>query len=150
MTEARERPAATVELLTSRTPETITVDQARAFLRGLPVETENTDTTEETMTTNDDPRAARLAEIRHSMNAFNKSNGRSVTPVCADAKDIEPAKLKRLAEIRFSALHAKGQGHSQEARDIRTALATHEKVGTPLAQAFAQLDFDASKLIPNT
>lgn len=151
LAEARERPAATAELLTSQTSETFTVDQARAFLRGLPVETEHPDTTEETiMTTNDDPRAARLAEIRQSMNAFNKSNGYAAKSVRADAKDFDPAKLKRLAEIKYSALHASGKGMTQEAKLIRLALDTHDKIGTPLIQTLAQLGVDVSTLIPAT
>ncbi|MET4603268.1 hypothetical protein ABIB90_002746 [Bradyrhizobium sp. JR4.1] len=149
LAEAMDRPSATVELITSRTPETLTVEQARAFLRGLP--TEHIDTTEETtMTTNDDPRAARLAEIRQSMNAFNKSNGHAVKAIRTDAKDIEPAKLKRLAEIKYSALHASGKGMTQEAKLIRLALDTHDKIGTPLAHALAQLGVDTSKMIPST
>lgn len=151
LVEARERPAATAELLTSQTSETFTVDQARAFLRGLPAEAEHTDTTEETtMTTNNDPRAARLAEIRQSMNAFNKSNGYPVKPLRADAKDIEPARLKRLAEIKYSKLYASGKGMTQEAKSLKLALDTHDKIGTPLVQTLAQLGVDASKLIPNS
>lgn len=148
--EAKDRPSATVELVTSQTPETLTLDQARAFLRGLPVETEQTHTTEETMTTNDDPRTARLAEIGRSMNAFNKMNGHAGKVIRADVKDIEPAKLKRLTEIRLSALSASGRGHHQEAKLLRLALSTHDSVGTPLSRVFAQLGVDTSKLIPSS
>ncbi|MDX3966040.1 MAG: hypothetical protein QHD01_05505 [Bradyrhizobium sp.] len=151
LAEAKDRPSATAELLTSQTSETFTVEQARAFLRGLPVETEHTETTEETtMTTNDDPHAARRAEIARSMNAFNKSRGYECKATRVDVKDIEPAKLKRLAEIKYSALHASGKGMTQEAKLIRLALDTHDKIGTPLVQTLAQLGVDASKLIPNS
>jgi hypothetical protein len=150
LSEARQRPAATAEVIISSTPETLTVEQARAFLRGLPVEAEHTDTTEETtMTTNDDPRAARRAEIARSMNAFNKSRGYEGKAARVDAKDIDPARLKRLAEIKYSALHASGKGMTQEAKLIRLALDTHDKIGTPLVQTLSQLGVDASKLIPN-
>ncbi|MEY9184552.1 hypothetical protein [Bradyrhizobium sp. USDA 313] len=147
---AKDRPAATAELVNSRGPESLSADQAIAFLRGLPIETTDTDIVEETTMTNDDPRAARLAEIRSTMNAFNKNNGYKVKPSRADASAVEPAKLKRLAEIRYSALYTNGKGMTQEAKQIKLALDTHENVGTPLAQAFAQLGFDASKLIPNS
>ncbi|WP_407194295.1 hypothetical protein [Bradyrhizobium sp. STM 3566] len=151
--EAKERPSATAELVTSRTPENLTVDQARAFLRGLPVETEHTDTTEETMTTNDDPRAARLAEISNSMAAFNKNMGygASKTPMKATTPaNVEPAKLKRLTEIRLAAMEASGRGRTQEAKTLRLALETHDRVGTPLSNVFAQLGIDAAKLLPKT
>lgn len=146
--EAKGRPAATAELLTSRTPETLTVDQARAFLRGLPVETEPTETPE-TMTTNTDPRAARLAEISGSMAAYNRSMGHRGKPKIAHQaaapSNIEPAKLKRLAEIRLNALHMNGHGHTQEAKTLRLALDTHNTVGTPISRIFAQLGIDAAK-----
>ena len=149
LSEAQERPAATAELVTSRTPETLTVDHARAFLRGLPVESEPTET-QKTMTTNEDPRAARLAEIGNSMAAFNKNRGYTTKATPKPAlSNIEPARLKRLAELRYSFLHAKGQGMSQEAKTLRLALETHDKVGTPLANALRQLGVDASKLLPS-
>jgi hypothetical protein len=150
--EARERAAATAELIASRNPETLTVEQARAFLRGLPVETEPTETSE-TMTTNDDPHAARRAEIAASMAAFNKSRGYAPKsqsrPQPVALSNIEPAKLKRLAEIRLNALHMNGHGNSQEAKTLKLALDTHDIVGTPLARAFVQLGVDTSKLLPN-
>lgn len=146
--EAQERPAATAELLTSRTSETLTVDQARAFLRGLPVETEQPELSEN-MTINEDPRAARRAEIDRSMAAFNKNRGYATKSGPQPALgNIEPAKLKRLTELRFAALYAKGQGMSQEAKTLKLALETHDKVGTPLANALTQLSVDASKLLP--
>ncbi|MEE4417305.1 hypothetical protein, partial [Klebsiella pneumoniae] len=108
--EASGRPSATAQLLTSRSPENLTVEQARALLRGLPVETDHTETTEETtMTTDTDPRAARLAEIERSMSAFNKSRGHAGK---TDANDIDPVRLKRLAEMRYSAMYTSGRGHT--------------------------------------
>ena len=152
--EARERPAATAELLTTRSPATLTTDQARAFLRGMPTETEETDTAETMTTTNEDPRAERLAEIGVSMAAYNREMGRApktrATPTAAaKASTIEPTKLKRLAEIRLNALSMNGQEKTQEAKTLRLAIETHNRVGTPLAQAFAQLGFDTAKLLPS-
>ncbi|ERF85893.1 MAG: hypothetical protein C207_01068 [Bradyrhizobium sp. DFCI-1] len=151
LSEAQQRPSAAAELLTSRSPDTLTVEQARAFLRGLPVETEHTDTTEEatTMTTDTDPRATRLAEIVRSMSAFNKSRGHAGKTIRTDANDIDPARLKRLAEIRYSAMYASGRGHTQEAKTLKHALDTHDTTGTPLSRVFAQLGFDTSKLLPS-
>ena len=106
LADANKRPSATAELLTSQTPETLSIEAARAFLRGLPVETEQ-DTTEEIMTTNDDPRAARRAEIAASVQSFNRDRGwakpQSAAPKPAPAvSSVEPEKLKRLAEIEGS------------------------------------------------
>ncbi|MFU0608744.1 hypothetical protein, partial [Klebsiella pneumoniae] len=132
--------SATAQLLTSRSPENLTVEQARALLRGLPVETDHTETTEETtMTTDTDPRAARLAEIERSMSAFNKSRGHAGKTIRADANDIDPVRLKRLAEMRYSAMYTSGRGHTQEAKTLKHALDTHDTTGTPLSRAFAQL-----------
>ncbi|OAF14122.1 hypothetical protein AXW67_00565 [Bradyrhizobium neotropicale] len=151
LAEATERPSATAELLTSRTPENLTVEQARAFLRGLPIETEQA--TEETMTTNDDPRSARRAEIAASMQAFNRDRGwaqpQSAAPKQAPAvSNVEPEKLRRLAEIRFNALQMNGQGHTAEAKKLKYALDTHATTGAPLSRFLAQLEVDTSKLIP--
>ncbi|MDA9498431.1 hypothetical protein [Bradyrhizobium sp. CCBAU 11357] len=147
--EAQDRPTATAELVTSRGPESLSADQAISFLRGLPIETTDINTEETTMT-NDDPRAARLAEIRSTMNAFNRNNGYKAKASRADASAVEPAKLKRLAEIRYSTLYTNGKGMTQEAKQIKLALDTHDKIGTPLVQALAQLGVDASTLIPRT
>jgi hypothetical protein len=148
LNEARERPGATAELLTTRTPDTLTVEQARAFLRGLPVESDQTETTE-TMTTETDPRAARLAEISNSMAAYNKSMGHT-----AKTKDqppalsnVEPAKLKRLSELRLAALHANGHANTQEYKKLNLALDTHNRVGTPLSRVFSQLNIDESSFL---
>jgi len=48
------------------------IASARAFLRGLPIEQKEEVTT---VTTNTDPRAARLAEIEGSMKAFKHFAG---------------------------------------------------------------------------
>ncbi|MGY0573561.1 hypothetical protein ACTGJ9_022820 [Bradyrhizobium sp. RDM12] len=155
LAEARDRPSATAELLTSRTPETISVEQARAFLRGLPIE--QTDTTEETMTiTNEDPaRAARLAEISGSIASFNRDRGwterQRTTPKPAPAvSSVEPERLKRLAEIRFNALQMNSQGHTQEAKKLKCALDAHATTGAPLSRLLAQLEVDTSKFVPST
>jgi len=150
--EARDRESAAVEIVMSQTADTLSVANARAFLRGLP-----TETTEETnMTTNDtDPRAARLAEIQSGMTAFNKGRGYKSAPNVAlrpvqERTDIEPAKLQRLTEIRLKGLCQNGRDNSQEAKILRNALDTHHRVGTPLNRALAQHGFDAATLLPKT
>ncbi|MGY3618414.1 hypothetical protein [Bradyrhizobium sp. USDA 10063] len=145
--EARERQAAAAELIANRNHQNLTIDQARAFLRGLPVETEQSDTTEENTMNTNDPRAVRLAEISNSMAAYNRNNGYNVKAPQVSASDVEPGKLKRLAEIRLGAMDASGRGTSQEARSLRLALNTHETVGTPLSRLFAQLGVDTSKFL---
>lgn len=153
LAEARDRPSATAELLASRTPETISVEQARAFLRGLPIEL--TETTEETMTTNDDPRAARRAEIAASVQSFNRDRGwvkaqSAATKPASTPANVEPEKLKRFAEIRFNALQMNGRGHTQEAKKLKCALDAHATTGAPLSRLLAQLEVDTSKFIPST
>lgn len=152
--EANERSAAAVELVTSRTPETLSIDRARAFLRGLPVETTTTHQPEETSMTETDPRGARRAEISQNVAAYNQGKGyaartaQSVARQAAQpaiAKHVEPAKLKRLAEIRLSAMDHNGKGRTQEAKILRLALDTHASVGTPLDRVFAQLGVDTTK-----
>lgn len=148
LVEARERPAATAELLTSRTSETLTVEHARAFLRGLPVESEQTDTPEDTMTTEtQDPRAARRSEIRDSMRAFNRDRGVTVQAKAAPSlSSIEPTKLRRLAEIRLAALNV----GSAEHRNLAYALRVQDQTGSQLMAIFAQLGVDTSKIVPQT
>ncbi|MHC2521675.1 hypothetical protein [Bradyrhizobium diazoefficiens] len=154
LAEANERSSATAELLTSQTPETLSVEAARAFLRGLPVETEQTET-EEIMTTNNDPaRAARLAEISVSVASFNRDRGwrepqRVATKAATAAPNVEPEKLKRLAEIRFNALQMNSQGHTQEAKKLKCALDAHATTGAPLSRLLAQLEVDTSKFVRN-
>jgi hypothetical protein len=149
--EARDRTSATAELLTTQSHETLSVEAARAFLRGLPTEDENEEQT--TVTDNADPRAARLAEIEGSVAAFNKSQGyrtaRSVAPrPVQERTDIEPTKLQRLTEIRLMGLCQNGRDNSQEAKILRNALDTHHRVGTPLNRALAQHGLDATTLLP--
>jgi hypothetical protein len=153
--EAQERPAALAELLSTHNHTSLDVSKARAFLRGLPIE--QAETAEETMTINDDPRAARRAEIAGSARAFNHSRGYAPQPQGAAARkpavalsSIEPEKLKRLAEIRFSALQMNGHGHTQEAKKLKCALDAHATTGAPLSRLLAQLEVDTSKLIPST
>jgi hypothetical protein len=147
--EAQNRTSAAAEILTSQSPETLTVDAARAFLRGLP-----TELTEEqpTMTTNNpDPRAARKAEITNSMAAFNRNNGYAAKAAAGAAPSeaaIDPTKLKRKAEIRLNALES---GHASdnagEGKKLRYALQVHSQTGMPLATVLTQFGVDTSKLI---
>jgi hypothetical protein len=148
--EARDRASATVELVTTQSPTTMTAANARAFLRGLPVETKEEDAT--TMTTNAHPeRAARLAEIEGSMNAYNKSQGHAARANTATQSrgaslaGVEQAKLRRLAEIRLNALESNmaREASSNEAKKLRYALSV---TGMPLSAVFAQLNVDTSKL----
>jgi hypothetical protein len=152
LADANERPSATAELLTTQTPETLSVEAARAFLRGLPIE--QTETTEETMTTTDDPRAARLAELSASVASFNRDRGwtqrqRTAPTAAPAASNVEPEKLKRLAEIRFAALQANGHGMTQEAKKLKCALDAHGATGAPLGRLLAQLEVDTSKFVRN-
>ncbi|WP_338687763.1 hypothetical protein V5279_22575 [Bradyrhizobium sp. 26S5] len=146
--EAAERAAATAELLASRNPETLTVGQARAFLRGLPVETNHTEQTEETLTANDDPRAVRRAEIARSMNAFNKNNGHAGKDLRVDIKDIDPARLRRVAEIRLNAMEMNGRSMTAEFKKLKLALDTHSAMGGDFSRALAQAGVDAQSLAP--
>jgi|GEM_PF-3560898 len=168
--EARERPSATAELVSTQSPETLSADAARALLRGLPIESE--DTTKENMTTTtEDPKAARLAEISNNMAIIN---GRKAPQ--QSMSDVDPAKLKRLAEIemsmstfntrrgyggsasqpalkqltenRINELAASGQGNSAEAKNLRHALSTNETTAAPLSRVLAQLGADTTKLLP--
>ncbi|MDI4236799.1 hypothetical protein OZ411_28710 [Bradyrhizobium sp. Arg237L] len=151
--EALQRPAATAELLTNRTEDTLSIEQAKAFLRGLPVETNEQPQDETTMTTDTDPKAARLAEIANSMAAVNRNNGYSNGKAKAAAPSlngIDPSRLKRLAEIRLGALMTNGKGYTQEAKTLKLALDTHETVGTPLHRLFTQLGVDTDKMLPKS
>lgn len=104
--EAQARPSAGAQLIEQQ--PLMSIDRVRAFLRGLPVETEETNTMEETMNTNHDPaRAARLAELTVSVSSFNRDRGwtkpQAVAPKpTAAVSNAEPEKLKRLAEIEGS------------------------------------------------
>jgi len=171
--EARERPSAVAALLKDANPETLSANAARALLRGLPIESDQTTTTKENMTTTtEDPKAARLAEISANMAIIN---GRKAPQ--HSMSDVDPARLRRLAEIemsmstlntrrgyggnasqpalkqltenRLNELKASGQGNSPEAKNLRHALSTSETTAAPLSRVFAQLGADTSKLLPN-
>jgi hypothetical protein len=155
--EARGRDSAVAEILVKHSPETLSADNARAFLRGLPIEQSER---KETMTQNNvDPRAARQAEIAANMRAFNRENGNGRANVAAgnnSAKlaSVDPVKLKRLAEIRLNALESgqaqdlQGNATSRnETTKLRYALQVHGQTGKPLAEVFAQLGVDTSKIV---
>lgn len=148
--EAQGRASAAAQIIEEQ--PLMSIERVRVFLRGLPIETEQ-DTTEETMTTNDDPRAARRAEIAGSMQAFNRDRGwvktQSEAPKAAPAavSSVEPEKLKRFAEIRFNALQMNGHGLSQEAKKLKCALDAHATTGAPLSRLLAQLEVDTSKFV---
>lgn len=145
--EAIGRASATVELVTTQTPATMPVANARAFLRGLPTEQTQEQTT---MTNTTDPRAARLAEISAIAPAFNKSMGygESRKPQAASASlaSMDQTKLRRLSEIRLAALENNNASEacSGEAKKIRYALQVQ---GMALADVFAQLNLDTSKIV---
>lgn len=143
--EAKGRDNATAELLVKHSPDTLSTDEARAFLRGLPTEQPEPKASKVT-NTDIDPRAARISEINGSMAEFNRNRGfttrRAETPSAHIT--IEPTKLKRLAELRMAALEA-GNSASAEAKKLRYALQVHDQTGSPLATIFTQLGVDASK-----
>lgn len=147
--EAKSRDDATAELLTKHSPETLSVEDARAFLRGLP--TEQPERTVSNVTTNTDPRAARIAEINSSLGAYNKSRGFAPKAQAAPTQsvaNIEPTKLKRLAELRLNALEtAQAHGADGEAKKLRYALQVHDTTALPLSSVFNQLGVDTSKII---
>ncbi|WP_291843000.1 hypothetical protein [Bradyrhizobium sp.] len=151
--EAKGRDDATVELVVKHSPQTLSVDDARAFLRGLPLETSEPPKAPKVTKTNEDPRAARKAELAASMASFNEGRGyaaqrQTPTTGAPTLTGIEPAKLKRLAELRLNALET-GQAHrvGDEAKKLRYALQVHDQTGLPLANVFAQLGVDTSKIV---
>ncbi|MDB4872406.1 MAG: hypothetical protein JWL97_3410 [Gemmatimonadales bacterium] len=149
--EARERTSATVELVTTQSPTTMPVASARAFLRGLPTETTEETTTMTTDNANPE-RAARLAEINGTVNAFNKQRGygaRTNAPASqsrgASLADVDQVKLRRLSQIRLNALE-NGTAHEAsagETKKLRYALSVE---GMALSTVFTQLAVDTSKL----
>jgi hypothetical protein len=149
--ETRDRPSAVAELVTSQSPETMSVEQARAFLRGLPIEQEE----KKVVTTeNHDPRAARRAEIATSMRAFNRERGYSQPQSAATrsapvASSIPPERLKRHAEIRLNALEVNKRAHTQEFKALKLAIDSHNATGVPIDRALSQLGIDPSTLIPS-
>jgi hypothetical protein len=150
--DARERRSAAAEIVNTHTKHSMSVLNARAFLRGLP-----TETTEETITmttdTNANPeRAARLAEINGGMQAFNKQRGygaRTNAPGSqsrgASLADVDQTKLRRLSQIRLNALESNTahEASAGETKKLRYALSVE---GMPLSDVFAQLNVDTSKL----
>jgi hypothetical protein len=149
--EARERESAAVEIVTSHTAETLTVANARAFLRGLP--TEQTEEQISMPTDNTNPeRAERLAQITANAKAFNKQRGygaRANAPTSqsrsASLADVDQTKLRRLSQIRLNALE-NGTTHEAstgETKKLRYALSVE---GMSLAAVFEQLNVDTSKL----
>jgi hypothetical protein len=150
MPEARNRESAAVELVTTQNRETMSIEAARAFLRGLP--TEQAEEPTATMTMNPDPRATRLAEIEGSMKAFNTSRGHAGKPRAAvSAASVDPVKLQRLADIRLAAITMRiGQGEASlqsEHKKLSYAMSVHAQTGLPLATVFQQLGVDTSKML---
>jgi hypothetical protein len=154
--EVTARPAAAAELLSTQSHTTMTVESARAFLRGLPVE-QNEEPTPVTTNHQPDPRAARLADIELSMAAFNRGKGRATgSQSLGVAKSLavasaDPVKLKRMTEIRATALALRIQhGESQlvsEYRNLSCVLQAHDQTGAPLATLMGQMGIDASKIM---
>ena len=152
--DARDREAAAAEIVNNHTEHTMPVANARAFLRGLPTEQSQEETN--TMTTNADAnseRTERLAQIQSGMKAFNKGRGYSEPRVrsaqaAPSLSEVEPAKLKRLAEIRLNALESNsaGEASANETKKLRYALQVHAETGMPLLNVFSQLNVDTSKL----
>jgi hypothetical protein len=153
--EARERESAAVEIVMTQTADTMSVANARAFLRGLPTEQTQEETTTMTTDTNANPeRAERLAQINASAKAFNKGRGygegRSTNapasqPGRASLAGVDETKLRRLSEIRLNALE-NGTAHEAsagEAKKLRYALSV---TGMSLSAVFSQLHVDTSKL----
>lgn len=149
--EAKGRDDATAELLVKHSPETLSVDDALAFLRGLPTEQPEPKASNVTKT-NTDPRVARMAEINSGMAAFNRNRGFAARPqpvaTQAPLANVEPVKLRRLAEIRLNALETGNAVRvGDEAKKLRYALQVHDQTGLPLANVFAQLSVDTSKIV---
>jgi hypothetical protein len=150
--EAIDRASATVELITTQSPATMSVANARAFLRGLPTETTEETTTMTTDTNANPERAARLAQISANAKAFNKQRGYGAganAPASqlrgASLAGVDPAKLRRLAEIRLSALEncTAHEASAGETKKLRYALSVQ---GMALSDVFTQLNVDTSKL----
>ncbi|MDO8980298.1 MAG: hypothetical protein Q7V17_13800 [Afipia sp.] len=148
--EARNRPSAAAEILAGHTSHSMPFESARAFLRGLPVEKQDMKEPEKM---NDDPRAARRAEIQGSMAVFNKSQGfaASGSRAAPAASTVDPTKLKRLAELRLTALEMRSDGGDAsvrlEQKNLRYALSVHSQTGLPLATVFTQMGVDTSKML---
>jgi hypothetical protein len=153
--EARDRESAAVEIVTTHTADTMTVANARAFLRGLPTEQTQEETT--TMTTDTDTnanpeRAARLAEINGGMQAFNKQRGygaRTDAPASqsrgASLAGVDQTKLRRLSQIRLNALES-GTAHEASAGETKKLRYALSVTGMALSDVFTQLNVDTSRL----
>jgi hypothetical protein len=151
--EARERESAATEIVNTHTEHTMSVLNARAFLRGLPTETTE-ETSMPTNTTDDanPERAARLAEINGGMRAFNKQRGygaRTNAPASqsrgASLADVDQTKLRRLSQIRLNALES-GTAHEVSAGETKKLRYALSVTGMALADVFAQLNVDTSRL----
>lgn len=149
--EARDRESAAVEIVTTHTAETMTVANARAFLRGLPVETKDEPNVTNTTDNPNPERSARLAEINGSVSAFNKDRGYGAGGTAAQMRvgvslgGTDQTKLRRLSQIRLNALE-NGTAHevsAGETKKLRYALSVE---GMALSDVFAQLAVDTSKL----
>jgi hypothetical protein len=150
--EARERESAAVEIVTTHTADTMTVENARAFLRGLPTEQTQEETTTMTTDTDTNPaRAARLAEINGTVNAFNTQRGYGTrtnaapTRFGASLADVDQTKLRRLSQIRLNALES-GTAHEASAGETKKLRYALSVTGMALSDVFAQLAVDTSKL----
>lgn len=169
--EARDRPSAVAEIVTTQSPNTMTAEAARAFLRGLPLEEQEHD---QPMTTEaNDPKEARLAEISRSMQAINKDRGYASNKSHAAAHTlVDPARAERLAQIEQTvSVFNRGRGYQasskaqpalkqltqarlaqigpdcDEAKLLSYALEAHEQTGAPLSRCLAQLGVDTSKIV---
>jgi hypothetical protein len=150
--EARDRTSATAELLTTQSHETLSVEAARSFLRGLPTEQTQEQTAMTTDTKANPERAERLAQISANAKAFNKGRGygaRANAPAAqsrsASLASMDQTKLRRLAEIRLNALErgVASEASTSETKKLRYALTVE---GMALSDVFAQLNLDTSKL----
>ncbi|MEW6395292.1 MAG: hypothetical protein AB1582_12145 [Pseudomonadota bacterium] len=86
------------------------------------------------------------------MKAFNSQNGykrRAKNAAAPALASIDPARLKRYAEIRLNALEGDTATPvaADEAKRLRYALNVHAQTGMPLANVFAELRVDTSKFI---
>ncbi len=92
-----------------------------------------------------DPRAARLFEIKASMAAYNRCQGRPVPRIAQDPASVDPTKLRRLAEIRLAALAV--SANSEEHRKLSYAIQVSDSTGVSLLKACEQLGVDTPKLV---
>jgi hypothetical protein len=150
--DARERGFAAAEIVNTHTEHTMSVANARAFLRGLPTETTEETTTMTTDTNANPERAARLAEINGGMRAFNKQRGYGarVNTTASQSRgaspaDVDQTKLRRLSQIRLNALES-GTAHEASAGETKKLRYALSVTGMALSDVFAQLNVDTSRL----